>query len=48
MTELQRKKRRRSDGENVKIKSGQIVRYDDCSNEQQIPGDSHRQDRGEE
>ena len=41
-------KRRRSDGENVKIKSGKIVRYDDCSNERQIPGDSHRQDSGEE
>ena len=27
-------KRRRSDGENVKIKSGKIVRYDDCSNDQ--------------
>ena len=41
-------KRRRSDGENVQIKSGKIVRYDDCSNERQIPGDSHRQDSGEE
>ena len=35
-------KRRRSDGENVKIKSGKIVRYYDCSNERQIHGDSHR------
>ena len=41
-------KRRRSDGENVKIKSGKIVRYDDCSNDRQIHGDSHRQDNGEE
>ena len=41
-------KRRRSDGENVKIKSGRIVPYDDCPNEKQIPGDSHRQDSGEE
>ena len=39
---------RRSDGENVKIKSGKIGRYDDCSNERQIPGDSHRQHSGEE
>ena len=38
--------KRRSDGENVKIKSGKIVPYDDCSNEWQIPGDSHRQDSG--
>ena len=41
-------KRRRSDGENVKIKSWKIVPYDDCSNERQIPGDSHRRDSGEE
>ena len=41
-------KRRRSDGENVKIKSGKIVPYDDCSNERQIAGDSQRQDSGEE
>ena len=41
-------KRRRSDGENVKIKSGKIVLYDDCLNERQIPGDSHRRDIGEE
>ena len=31
-----------------KIKSGKIGRYVDCSNERQIPGDSHRQDSGDE
>ena len=41
-------RRRRSDGENVKIKSGKIVAYDDCPNERQILGNSHHQDSGEE
>ena len=41
-------KRRRSNGENVKIRSGKIVPHDDCPNELQIPGHSHRQDSGEE
>ena len=40
--------KRRRDGENVKIKSGKIVPHEDCSNEQQIHDDSHRQDSWEE